>query len=123
MENPFVEENNELDGSTFSAKTEPEWVPVPNGLENQIIKRPVKEPNHFRKKQRSENNSEKNLEQNYVKEAQIKIEDEFDITGKKVASDLRGIDPTQRIFVEKIIADAIYFGRLGKLNENSRMQL
>lgn len=50
-------------------------------------------------------------------------DDDFDITGKKVAADLRTIDTRQRVFVEKLIADAMYYGKLGKLNESSQIQL
>ena len=49
-----------------------------------------------------------------------KAEDEFDIAGKKFANDLRFLDPQQRVIVEKIVSDAVYFG---KLNEYASIQL
>jgi hypothetical protein len=52
-----------------------------------------------------------------------KAEEEFDIAGKKFANDLRFLDPLQRVFVEKIVSDAVYFGKLGKLNEYASIQL
>ncbi|XP_075216795.1 uncharacterized protein LOC142322054 isoform X2 [Lycorma delicatula] len=48
--------------------------------------------------------------------------DELDaniITGKKYACDLRDLTTYQRIYCEKIINDAIYYAKLGKLTENS----
>lgn len=44
-------------------------------------------------------------------------EDMFDITGKKLANDLRGMNERQRIFTEKLINDVVYYGKLGSLNE------
>jgi hypothetical protein len=41
-----------------------------------------------------------------------KAEDEFDIAVKKFANDLRFLDPQQRVIVEKIVSDAVYFGKL-----------
>jgi hypothetical protein len=52
-----------------------------------------------------------------------KAEDEFDIVDKKFASDLRFLDPQQRVIVETIVSDAVYFGKLGKLNEYTSIQL
>lgn len=45
-------------------------------------------------------------------------EDIFDITGKKIACDLRELNEQQRIIAEKLINDIIYYAKLGKLNEN-----
>jgi hypothetical protein len=52
-----------------------------------------------------------------------KTEDEFDIAGKKFANDLRFLHPRQRVIVEKIASDAVYFGKLRKLNEYASIQL
>lgn len=49
------------------------------------------------------------------------IEDEFDVTGKKIAFQLRSLDETQRIFVEKVISDAMFYGKLGRLTEGSKI--
>jgi hypothetical protein len=40
-----------------------------------------------------------------------------------LANDLRFQDPQQRVIVEKIVSDAVYFGKLGKLNEYASIQL
>lgn len=44
-------------------------------------------------------------------------EDQFDAFGKKIGYDLRELDRRQRIYAEKLIADVIYYGKLGSLNE------
>lgn len=45
-------------------------------------------------------------------------EDPFDITGKKIACDLRSINDRQRIIAEKLINDVIYYAKLGLLHES-----
>jgi hypothetical protein len=49
--------------------------------------------------------------------------DEFDITGKKLACDSRTMSIQQRVTAEKIFNDVVYYGKLGKLNENSSFQV
>jgi hypothetical protein len=50
---------------------------------------------------------------------EAKTDDEFDITGKKLACDLRTMSVQQRVIAEKIFSDVVYYGKLGKLNELS----
>lgn len=45
-------------------------------------------------------------------------EDWLDITGKKIAYDLRELNERQRIIAEKLISDVIFYAKLDKLNEN-----
>ena len=52
-----------------------------------------------------------------------KPDDQFDITGKKIAFDLRNVDQEQLVIAEKIIFETIYYARLKKLNENSKIVL
>jgi hypothetical protein len=54
---------------------------------------------------------------------EVKTDDEFDITGKKLACDLRTISVQQRVIAENIFSDVIYYGKLSKLNEHSSFQV
>ena len=46
-----------------------------------------------------------------------KPDDQFDITGKRIAFDLRSLDQEQLVIAEKI-SETIYYAKLKKLNEN-----
>ncbi|KAL4719874.1 hypothetical protein ACJJTC_002787 [Scirpophaga incertulas] len=46
-------------------------------------------------------------------------EDEFDVIGKNIAHKLRAMDTDQRIYTEKIINDALYYGTLKHLTFHS----
>ena len=50
-------------------------------------------------------------------------DDYFDITAKKIASDLRSLNEQQLIIAQKLIAEVIYYAKLNKLNENSTIVL
>lgn len=52
---------------------------------------------------------------------QSRAEDEFDIVGKNVAEKLRKLDPTMRIYAEKIIHDALFEAQLGTLNRDAHI--
>lgn len=50
--------------------------------------------------------------------------DEFDAFGIYVAYQLRNMtNESQSIYVQKMIADSIFYGRLGKLSESSTIEL
>lgn len=61
-------------------------------------------------------------EVNQTPQASINSLSDVDIAGMKYARDLASLDPVQRSFVEKLVADAIFYARLGKLTENSTLQ-
>lgn len=46
-------------------------------------------------------------------------EDECTVVGKRFAMQLRGMAEQQRILAEKIVSDVMYYGRMGKLTEDS----
>lgn len=46
----------------------------------------------------------------------LQNEDEDDIVGKCVANKLRKLDPTMKVYAEKLITDVLYHAQLGMLN-------
>lgn len=54
-----------------------------------------------------------------VHKALTKDEDEYQITGKRIAHQLKKITEPQRIIAEKLISDVIYYARIGKLTEDA----
>ncbi|XP_071054741.1 uncharacterized protein [Onthophagus taurus] len=47
------------------------------------------------------------------------IENDFDIAGKKYATDLKTLETNQRVILEKLVSDAMYYAKLGKLTETA----
>lgn len=50
------------------------------------------------------------------------VSDEFDIAGKKYASDLKGMSNSQRVIAEKLVSDIIFFGKMDQLTPYSLIQ-
>lgn len=50
-------------------------------------------------------------------------EDSCDITGKKIACDLRQLEVNQKIIAEKLINDVLYYAKLNRLNENCSVNI
>ncbi|XP_061723533.1 uncharacterized protein LOC133529751 [Cydia pomonella] len=50
-------------------------------------------------------------------------EQEWEINGKAIGLQLYQLDTTQRIIAQKLISDTLFFGRLGKLTEESFINL
>nr|CAD7568891.1 unnamed protein product [Timema californicum] len=49
--------------------------------------------------------------------------DECEIVGKRFEYQLRGMNERQRIIADKLISDVMYYGRLGRLSEDSVLHL
>lgn len=49
------------------------------------------------------------------------MEDEFDIVGKNVATKLRQLPVTQRIFAERLINEVLFEAQLGTLNRECKL--
>lgn len=52
-------------------------------------------------------------------EALSKDDDEYEITGKRIAFQLKDIAKPQRIIAEKLISDVIYYAKIDKLTKDS----
>ncbi|CAH1106934.1 unnamed protein product [Psylliodes chrysocephalus] len=50
-------------------------------------------------------------------------DDEFDITWKRIACQLRGMNERQRLIAEKLVSDVMFHGRMGNLPEDASISL
>lgn len=50
-------------------------------------------------------------------------EDEYTVVGKRLAFQLKGMEDKQRLIAEKLIADVMYYGRMGRLSEDATISL
>lgn len=53
------------------------------------------------------------------KEESEEPQDEFTVFGRHVANKMRKMDPKQKVFVEKIIGETLFYGQMEKLNSDT----
>lgn len=50
-------------------------------------------------------------------------DDECTVAGKRIAFQLRGMEERQKVIAEKLISDVMFYGKLGKLDEDTIINL